>query len=347
MLPRKSKMTTIPPKETLTCEFKSDRKCLSDKELLEAIICLANTDGGDLYLGVEDNGTVTGLHPNHGNLQGLAALVANRTVPPLVVEVEELVQDDLHVACISVPQAVDPIATTDGTTKRRRLDVNGKPECVPMFHHELPGRQASFGLLDMSANPVAGATMADLNPVERDRLRQFIKRYNGDHVLLELEDEALDGALGLTIRQGDSLVPSLCGLLLIGHEESLRRLVPTHEIAFQVLEDEDVLLNEFSRAPVLQSLEKVETLFKPLNLEKEFQAGLFRVPIPRVDSRAFREALANSVTHRDYSKRGAVHVRLESDTLVISNPGSLVEGVTLDNLLTTEPRPATRLWPMP
>lgn len=318
-------MTTIPSQESLTCEFKSDRKCLPDKELLEAIICLSNTDGGDLYLGVEDDGTVTGLHPNHGSLQSLAALVANRTVPSLMVEAEELVQNDLHVAHIIVPRAIESVATTDGTTKRCRLDVNGKPECVPLFHHELSSRQASFGLLDMSANPVAGATMTDLNAVERDRLRQFIKRYNGDQALLELEDEALDGALGLTIRQGSTVVPSLCGLLLIGHEESLRRLVPTHEIAFLVLEGEEVLLNEFSRAPVLQNLERVETLFKPLNPEKEFQAGLFRVPVPRVDSRAFREALANSVTHRDYSERGAVHVRLESDTLVISNPGSLVE----------------------
>jgi ATP-dependent DNA helicase RecG len=329
----------IPKKESLTCEFKSDRKCLQDKELLEAIICLANTDGGDLYLGVEDDGTATGLHPNHSNLQGVSALIANRTVPPLAVTVVELTVNKQNIARISVPQSAVPVATTDGTTKRRRLDVNGKPECIPFFHHEVSARQASFGNLDMSANPVAGANMADLDPIERARLRQFIKRYNGDHALLKLEDAALDGALGLTVRQGSEIIPSLCGLLLIGHEESLRRLVPTHEIAFQVLKDEEVRLNEFSKAPILRSIEWVETLFKPLNPEKEFQAGLFRVPIPRVDSRAFREALANALTHRDYSKRGAIHIRMETDALVISNPGGLVEGVTLDNLLTTEPRP--------
>ena len=294
---------------------------------------------GELYLGVEDDGTVTGLHPNHSSLQGLSALIGNRTVPSLAITVTELTVGDISIAQISVPQTAEPVATTDGTTKRRRLDVNGKPECIPFFHHEVSARQASFGNLDMSANPVAGATMVDLDPIERARLRQFIKRYNGDHALLELEDTALDGALGLTVRQDDKIVPSLCGPLLIGHEESLRRLVPTHEIAFQVLEDEAVRLNEFSKAPILRSLEWVETLFKPLNPEKEFQAGLFRVPVPRMDSRAFREALANAVTHRDYSKRGAIHIRLETDALVISNPGSLVEGVTLDNLLTTEPRP--------
>ncbi len=61
--------------------------------------------------------------------------------------------------------------------------------------------------------------------------------------------------------------------------------------------------------------------------------------IPRVDTRAFREAVANALTHRDYSRLGAVHVRLDSEALTVSNPGGFVEGVTLENLLTTEPRP--------
>jgi ATP-dependent DNA helicase RecG len=54
---------------------------------------------------------------------------------------------------------------------------------------------------------------------------------------------------------------------------------------------------------------------------------------------AFREAIANALIHRDYHQLGAVHIRLEDDALVISNAGGLVDGVTLANLLTTEPRP--------
>ena len=55
----------LPTSETLTIEFKSDRNCLSDRDLIEAIVCLANTEGGTLYLGVEDDGTITGLHKKH------------------------------------------------------------------------------------------------------------------------------------------------------------------------------------------------------------------------------------------------------------------------------------------
>lgn len=332
-------MSPIPSTESLTCEFKSDRKCLPDRELIEAVVCMANGEGGDIFLGVEDDGRVTGLHKDHRFLDGMAALIANRTQPALRVSVEALEVDGVAVARISVPKCGQPVATSEGLLKRRRLQANGQPECVPFLPHEFASRQASFGLLDVSAQAVAGALASDLDPIERARLRQFIERFNGDRALLELDDAQLDAALGLTVRTPAGYLPSLTGLLLIGNEASLRALVPTHEIAFQILEGEEVRFNEFSRAPLLRAFEWVETLFKPLNTEREFQSGLFRVPVPRLDQRAFREAIANAITHRDYALRGAVHVRLSGDTLTISNPGGFVEGVTLNNLLVTEPRP--------
>ncbi len=60
-------MTPIPAKETLTCEFKSDRKCLSDRDLIEAVVCMANSEGEDIYLGVEDDGRVTRYLQMHSN----------------------------------------------------------------------------------------------------------------------------------------------------------------------------------------------------------------------------------------------------------------------------------------
>lgn len=65
----------IPSSESLTVEFKSDRKRLPDTELVEAVVCLANAEGGQLWLGVEDDGTPTGLHPDHRMLTGLAGMV--------------------------------------------------------------------------------------------------------------------------------------------------------------------------------------------------------------------------------------------------------------------------------
>lgn len=69
--------------ESLSVEFKSDRHCLPDRDLVAAVVSLANTDGGDLLLGVEDDGTITGIHKKHENLSGLPALIANKTNPSI------------------------------------------------------------------------------------------------------------------------------------------------------------------------------------------------------------------------------------------------------------------------
>ena len=332
--------TQLPPRETLTVEFKSDRKKLSDTDLIEALVCLANAEGGELWLGVEDDGTPSGLHAEHHLLEGLAGMVAARTSPSLAVQAEAVEVAGVTVAHIRVPKAHGEVATAGGVYLRRRLKHDGTPECAPMLPHDRVSRATSFGLIDVSAQPVAGATLADLDPLERERLRQAVQQYGGDRVLLELDDEALDGALMLTARQPDGTrVPTLTGLLLVGRETSLRQLVPTHEFAFQVLAQQAVRFNEFRRFPLLKGLDWLETNFRPYNPEEELQVGLFRVPVPKVDMGAFREAVANALVHRDYHGRGAVHVRLEDEALVVSNPGGLVDGVTLANLLVTEPRP--------
>lgn len=330
----------LPAAESLTVEFKSDRDCLSDRELVEALICLANAEGGELWLGVEDDGTPSGLHPEHEDLMGLSGLVAARTSPSLQVVVEPVTLSGLHLACIHVPKSATDVATTSGVYLRRRLKSDGTPECVPLLPHERASRASRFGLADASAQAVAGTTLADFDPLERERLRQAVRQYGGDRVLLELDDQALDGALGFTktLETGER-APTLAGLLVIGREQVLREQVSTQELAFQVLAQEDVAFNEFRRFPLLKAMEWLETNFRPYNPEKEIQVGLFRVPVPKVDMGAFREAVANALVHRDYHQLGAVHVRLDDWGLTVSNPGGLVEGVTLQNLLTTEPRP--------
>lgn len=338
-------LAMLPEKETITVEFKSDRKRLPDRELVEAVMSMANTDGGELYVGVEDDGTPTGLHADHRNISGLAALIANRTNPPLSVRVEMIHEAQVPVAKILVPKSRQLVATSEGLLQRRRLKADGTPEAIPFYPHEFIQRHSSMGLLDHSAIPLSEASTKDLDPLERERLRQIIERYGGDQALLSLSDPELDGALRITVRETDTgrPVPTLAGLLLLGREASIRQFIPAHEVAFQVLEGTNVKGNEFFRAPLLKAFEIVLEKFKARLEEEEVQTGLFRVPVPNYDTRAFREGLVNALIHRDYARLGAVHVRLEDSGLSISNPGGFVEGVTLKNLLTVEPRPRNPL----
>jgi ATP-dependent DNA helicase RecG len=334
---------TIPERESLTVEFKSDRKRLPDGDLVAMVVCLANTEGGEIYLGVEDDGRVTGLHQQHQNLSGLAAMIANRTNPPVSVRVTALEEEGQRVARIEVPKSPRVVGTSDGLIVRRRLQVDGRPECVPFYPHEFATRQSDLGILDYSSLPVKDASEADLDPLERERLRQMVERYGGDRSLLSLTDEELDGALGLVRREEGRRVPTVAGLLLLGRESSLREHLPTHEVAFQVLVGAEVRVNDFYRMPLLKTFDRIMDQFSARVEEEEIQVGLFRVPVPNYDRRAFREAFVNALIHRDYTRVGAVHVRWEQEGLVISNPGGFVEGVSLDNLLVTEPRPRNPL----
>lgn len=336
-------MTTrvIPQRETLEVEFKSDRDPLNDDDLIEALICLANAQGGTLYLGVENDGVVTGLHSSRpADISGLTAVVANRTAPSLQVHAESLWHQQLRVAAITVQRSPEIVARSDGLVKRRRIGGNGQPECVPFLPHEYPSRRADFQLFDMSAEVMADATLADFDALQRERLRSVIANNpRSDKSLAGLTDEQLEGALSLTITRGAARHPTLLGLLLIGRTDSLRRLVPTHEVLFQVMDGMRVKVNEGSRAALIEIVEWLDLLSRGINTEQEFNEGLFRIGIARVDVDALREAINNALVHRDYARRGPVRVCWQKNDLIISNPGGFVEGVSLENLLTTEPRP--------
>jgi len=331
--------------ENLSIEFKGDwdgrnrgDRGLPDKELLAAVISLANTQGGRILLGVEDDGTVTGLRPYHKDNIGMAAMIANKTNPPLSVQVRLHDIGENTIAEIVVPESRQLVSTSEGLLLRRRLQVDGKPEAVPFYPHEFISRQSSLGLTDPSAMIFSEIQTSQLDPLQRIRLRQAIKLYHGDSALLDLADEELDGALQLIAEKNGEWHPTVTGLLLLGTEKLLRQYLPAYEVAFQVLEGTEVRVNEFFHLPLLETFEAVEQHMKKWIVEKEMEFGLFRVPVPNYDRRAFREAFVNALVHRDFSVLGFVQVKLDDSGLLISSPGGFMEGLTLNNLLVAPPR---------
>ncbi|MDT7922472.1 MAG: putative DNA binding domain-containing protein [Thermus sp.] len=330
--------------ESLRLEFKRDAP-LSEADLVEAVACLANTEGGWLLLGVEDDGTISGLHPSRQpvNPAQIQALITNKTNPSVPVEVHVVPTSKGTVLAIKVPKVSGLVGLSDGRVPRRYIAGRGKPECRFLTHFEIATRWAEIRQQDYTAQVLPDASWEDLDPLEFERLRQVVQRHpSADQNLLSLPDAELAQALGLARTYEGRLVPTVGGLLVLGREGAIRRLMPTHEAAFQVLrEDRGVVFNEFYREPLLKLFERMEGLFKAYNTEEELTFGLYRVPIPLFPPEAFREALANALVHRDYRVLGTVYVRIDPEAggLVISNPGGFVEGVTLENLLVVEPRP--------
>lgn len=299
---------------------------------------MTNTIGGVLYLGVEDDGAVTGVHKKHKDAVGVTALIANSTVPPVSVRAEIIDEDGKDILKIEIPRSRMIVSTSSGKILRRRLKLDGSPEVVPMYSYEIPSRLSELGMLDYSAQPLAGATLDDLDPNQRVRLRKIIQtRQGGEKSLLSLPDEELDIALHIVMEVNGKYVPTVAGMLLIGKEERIAELMPTAKSSFQVLEGTAIRMNEDSSKPLLELFETYETYLKAWNPERETEYGLFRIPIPEFDWAAFREALVNAFCHRDYTMLGNVRVLIDDEGMVISNPGGFIDGVNLKNLLTVEP----------
>ena len=208
----------LPKKETLTIEFKSDKKKYPDSEIFDAVVAFANTEGGDLYLGIEDSGEVTGVHAAHKNPITLSAYIANNTIPPVSIRAE-IVNEALPVLKISVPKSYNGIVSTiNGKVSHRRIKADGTPENVPMYPYEFASRLSDLRMLDYSAIPIQQSSIEDFDPIEVEHLRNIIFSYNGDKSLLGLSNEDLFKALGFVREMNNRLIPTVTGLLLIGYQ---------------------------------------------------------------------------------------------------------------------------------
>jgi ATP-dependent DNA helicase RecG len=352
MLTEESLREIIAQGESFVVELKGEEAApLTDAELLEAVVCQANGRGGVLLIGVEDDGRVSGARARHGSYtdpRRVESLIASQTVPSCPVECSVVSLDGREVLLVEIPPGRPVTSTNTGVYKRRAMDVHGRPRCLPFLAHEMQSREASRGALDYSSLVVPEARWEDLDPLEIERLRQMVARNRGraDASLLELSDHEIVRALGL----GESSAGGgaggervdrvrVAGLLLLGREEAITRLVPTHEVAFQVLSGTRISVNEFFRLPLIRAAEEINRRFDARNEEEELALGPVRAGIPNYSPSGFREAFHNALIHRDYTRLGAVHVQWKPDEIEVSSPGGFPDEVRLDNILVTAPRP--------
>lgn len=318
--------------ETFEQEFK--RGSINDRDLTEAVVCLANGSGGVLLIGVEDDGTVTGARARHGSTTDphrLAAAIQNLTEPAQPVEVTLVDHDAGQVIVIHVPRGdPGPVATKSGLYVKRALGSDGRPQCVPMSPHEV----VSLGLvtrgIDYAASRAAGATSADLDPAEFDRFRRLCARSPGQEGLSRLSDQDILRALGLA--PADAAV-TLGAVLLFGTSEAVQRWVPTAEFLFQDLRKGPTNTSHRMQGPLFKVADEFEQLLELRNTSTELMAGLVRIDLDLIPQTTRREAVANALVHRDYTELGPTSVRITDSHFVVSNPGGLPPGVTIDNIL--------------
>lgn len=320
--------------ETLTVEFK---RHVEGDDLVRAVACLANGEGGTLLIGVDDDGAVVGTRgPREADLDPvkLAAFIQNLTEPPLPVGARVEDVGGKAVMRVEVPRAdPGPVGTKSGSYLRRVLDAKGKPMCSPMSPHEI----VSMGMVtrgqDYASSAARGATMQDLDPAEFDRFRKMCRESGDDFA--ELSDKDLLIALGLVPRSDPV---SLGALLLFGTERAVERWLPNAEVLFLDSRERHDTVTVRMSGSLLSSAARLNELLEQRASVTELYVGLHRVDVPLISSITRRESIANALIHRDYSMRGPTTVQLTESEFSVTSGGGLPPGVTISSIL-TESRP--------
>lgn len=329
--------------ETNTVEFKSWIKAKSNKErmsfLVEEIVAFANSKGGTVFLGVEDDGQVTGCCGY--DVQHIAEIIYDRTRPPVFTDVEVIKYNGMDVLAVSVESKGITHTTTDGKCLRR-LGVNSKP----YYPDEMSNKYSSLQNPDFSCQILSESDEADINKLEIYSLKEKLRVRDSKSTLPDLDDMAFLRDLGLIKEDNGVERLTVAGLLFVGKETSISRLLPQAEVIYlhysqDNLEEYDARLD--MKQPIISVIDRLTERIQNSNKIMNVQIGLFRMEISDFSEKVFQEALLNAIAHRDYQNTAAIYVKHYPDKIVIENPGGFLEGITEKNIITHPSMPRNKL----
>lgn len=330
--------------ESINTEFKSWNKVSDMKKRInlavDELIAFANNKGGTLYFGVEDNGEVTGCDGNY-DLQNIIESIYEKTRPSIFVDPEEIEYNGKKVIALTVASDGITHATTDGRCLKR-LGKNSKP----FYPDEMSNRYSEIQSSDFSGRILSDSTEDDINKLEVYKLKEKLKARNPESTLADMDDIAILRDLALVKSDSGNIKLTVAGLLFVGKEQAINRLLPQAEVIYlhyseSNLEEYDARLD--MKAPIISVIDRLSEKIQDSNRIVNVQVGLFRLEIVDFPEKVFQEALLNALSHRDYQSQGAVYVKHYPDKIVIENPGAFLDGITENNIITHPSVPRNKL----
>jgi len=341
-------------------EFKRDD--IRPEQLAKEVVALANFQGGKILLGVEDDGTITGIQRE--DLEPwVMDTVFGRYVHPMILPFYEEVQvDDTHRVAV--------ISLTQGTAKPYVVRHNDREDIYvrvgSVSRRATREQQARLfalgGMLHAELLPVSGSGLGDLC---HERLTDYLTAVVGDR-----EPPASDSAwekrlcgLGFMVEREDgSPVCTIAGLVLFGHTP--RKLLPQAGIrwmafdgndkTYKALDDrlidgpmvalwrEDNGNRELAENGLIENFidiarpflsEETEPLGETMRRERHWYYPLD----------ALREAVINALAHRDWTRYEEIEISRYSNRLEIISPGALQNSMTVEKMIAGQRSPRNPL----
>lgn len=295
--------------ESETVELKE----IYTSDLKKEIVAFANTNGGTIYIGIQDSGKIIGVDNADFVMQQISNSLRDSIRPDvsMFTNIELLQEEKKFFIKLTISQ---------GTKKPYYLSDKGlKPTGVYVR---------------------SGTTSA---PASEDAIRMMIKMTDGDSFetnrsLVQeltfngLEEELKKRGLGFTevqmknlgILSSDDIYTNM-GLLV---SDQCR-----HSIKFAIFQGTDKLVFRDRKELTGSLFAQLTDAYKTIDFYNGTKATFH--DLLRTDERdypedAVREALLNAIVHRDYSFSGSTFINLYSDRLEIISLGGLVSGLSLE-----------------
>lgn len=283
---------------------------------------------------------MTGCDRNYDS-QRIIESIYDRTIPAMFTEIEEFEYEGKLVIAISVEADGKKYTTTDGRCLKR-LGRNSKP----LYPNELSNMYSSTQNLDFSGRIISESTLDDVNKLEVYSLKEKLRVRDSKSTLPDLEDKDFLRDLQLIKYDGDVERLTIAGLLFVGKESSIQRLLPQAEVIYLHYsagnpEEYDARLD--LKLPMISVIDKLTERVKAYSKIENVQVGLFRLEVEEFSERVFQEALLNAMSHRDYQSNAAVYVKHYPNKIVIENPGGFLDGITEKNIITHPSAPRNKL----
>lgn len=297
--------------ENKTTELK--REYVDD--IKNTVIAFANCDGGTLYIGVNDDGSVCGVD----NVDDVMLRVTNairdavRPDVTMFVECRNEVVDEIPVVCVTVQR---------GTARPYYLHSKGiRPEGVYV-------RQGA------STVPATDAAILSM-----------IKETSGDSY-----EAARSLNQQLTFEKATAFFrkrkvafgkTQMRTLHLIGEDDTYTNLAfllsdqCSHTLKLAVFEGSKKTVfkdRQELTGSLLEQLEEAFAYIERYNRTRAEFSGLDRVDLRDYPPEAVREALLNAIVHRDYAFSGSTLISIFEDRIEFVTIGGLVKGITLEDV---------------
>jgi ATP-dependent DNA helicase RecG len=300
----------------------------------EALVSFANADGGAIIIGVEDDGTITGIPHSDEEIETMLNAVKthvyqNQSLP--LANTNRLVLDAKTLLYFSVNKGTTMIYQLPDGRCVKRKDKSTMPASVDQIQFE----RQEIKSREYDSQFVDGALVTDLDV----KLLQGI----ADEYIKGLSVERYLQQIGLAEYAVNDLRLRRAALLLFAtninkwHPRCQVRFLKVNGVKIESAPNYNVISDDLVTGNIFELVIKAwEHLRSYLAYKTEFGANTQFEQKYIYPEDAVREAVLNAIAHRDYSITNAIEIFLFNDRMEIKSPGALLSTLTIKNLYELE-----------